>query len=162
SLHRAEAERYASFEPVHRAVQYPSTGVICTTNGRKKMMGTNCDPRRATFRPRVHFLAVAMVVLTVAGCGDGRGEICPEEQTATLVERLRSDPERLAELLRRMPKGADLHSHLTGAARTESLIDWGIEANLCVDEASLTASSPPCDMGTLPMRDAETDPELYA
>ena len=51
-----------------------------------------------------------------------------------------------------MPKGADLHSHLTGAAQTESQIDWGIEDDLCVDDASITASGPPCGSGTVPMQ----------
>ncbi len=79
---------------------------------------------------------------------------------AERVERLRSDPAALTALLRRMPKGGDLHSHLTGAARTERLIEWGIEDGLCVDEA-LVSSNPPCGPGQVPMRNAAFDPELY-
>jgi adenosine deaminase len=104
---------------------------------------------------------VLLLLGFAAGCGDGSSGAQPEQRVAALVERLRSDPKGLEQLLRRMPKGADLHSHLTGAAQTESLIDWGIEDELCVDDASFTASNPPCGSGTVPMRDAETDPDLY-
>jgi adenosine deaminase len=94
----------------------------------------------------------------LAACGDATS---PEQRMSDRVAALRNDPEALGELLRSMPKGADLHSHLTGAARTESLIDWGIAADLCVDDRSLSSSNPPCVSGQVPMRDAEVDPELY-
>src|SRR6476646_645473 len=104
--------------------------------------------------------AVLLVLAVVGGCGDS-GSGSPASSTAAQVERLRSNPSRLTEFLRRMPKGADLHAHLTGTPQTESLIDWGIEDDLCVDEASLTSSNPPCGDGMVPMRDAERDPDLY-
>jgi adenosine deaminase/adenosine deaminase CECR1 len=47
--------------------------------------------------------------------------------------------------LQRMPKGGDLHVHLSGAVYAESLIAWGIEAKMCLDTATLTITSPPCD-----------------
>ena len=105
-------------------------------------------------------LALLLLPLVLAACGDATSS--PEQRMAERVEQLRGDPDALVALLRRMPKGADLHSHLTGAVRTESLIDWGIAAELCVDDASLTSTGPPCGVGQLPMRDAAGDPELYA
>lgn len=103
-------------------------------------------------------VASVLVPALLAACGDATS---PEQRMAERVEALRDDPAALTELLRRMPKGGDLHSHLTGAARTESLIDWGIAADLCVDDLSLASSSPPCVTGQVPMRDAAVDPELY-
>lgn len=106
-------------------------------------------------RDRVAWLVLPLLV---AACGDASS---PEQRMAERVAALRGDPAALTDLLRRMPKGADLHSHLTGAARTESLIDWGIAADLCVDGATHSSSSPPCATGQVPMRDAAVDPELY-
>ena len=37
-----------------------------------------------------------------------------------------------------MPKGADLHNHLSGAVYAESWIRAGAEDNLCVNTATLT------------------------
>lgn len=53
---------------------------------------------------------------------------------------LRGNEAALRELLKEMPKGADLHSHLSGAVTTERLIEWGAEDGLCVDTATFTAS----------------------
>src|SRR5205823_4113110 len=104
--------------------------------------GCACPPRSTVLRRRVHCAAAVLLLLSVvAGCGDDGGS-SPEQRMAVQVERLRADPRRLADLLRQMPKGADLHSHLTGAAQTESLIAWGIEDELCVDDASVVSSNP--------------------
>ncbi|MEO8603134.1 MAG: adenosine deaminase [bacterium] len=105
-------------------------------------------------------IAALLLLATVAGCGDG-GSNSSAQRMADQVERLRADPQRLAALLKRMPKGADLHSHTTGAAQTESLIDWGIADDLCVNLVTLASSAPPCAAGTMPIRDAETDADFY-
>jgi adenosine deaminase len=58
-----------------------------------------------------------------------------EAQMAELFDGLRDEPELLADLLLEMPKGGDLHSHLSGAVDTEHLIGWAIDDGLCVDAA---------------------------
>jgi adenosine deaminase len=114
-------------------------------------------------RVRLCSAAFAAVMVLVAGCGDGGDSDSSgsTQRMAARVERLRSNPPALRELLQRMPKGADLHSHITGAAETESLIDFGIADDLCVDITTFTASAAPCTPAQVPMRDAETDPDLY-
>ena len=67
----------------------------------------------------------------------------------------------LRALLQKMPKGADLHSHLSGAVQTERLIEWGAEDGLCVSTVTFTATLPPCDQAQVPLADALSDPSLY-
>ena len=76
-------------------------------------------------------------------------------------QALSHSPSSLRALLRRMPKGGDLHSHLSGAVRTERLIEWGAEDGLCVTTATSTATPPPCDAGQVPLAAALSDPILY-
>ena len=61
---------------------------------------------------------------------------------------LRSDSAALLTLLRAMPKGGDLHSHLSGAVYAESYIRWAAEDGLCYEVSSATLVAPPC--GGLP------------
>jgi len=62
-----------------------------------------------------------------------------------------------------MPKGGDLHSHLSGAIYAESMIGWAVEDGLCVDSKTLTVQKPPCDAasGKVEVKDALGDGVLY-
>jgi adenosine deaminase len=84
-----------------------------------------------------------------------------EERVQGRLQALSHSHSLLHALLRRMPKGGDLHSHLSGAVRTERLIGWGAEDGLCVTTATFTATPPPCDAGQVPLADALSDPVLY-
>lgn len=68
-----------------------------------------------------------------------------EQKTAIFLESLRDQPGLLYAFLRQMPKGGDLHSHLSGAVYAESMIRWAAEDGLCIDIKTLQALSPPCD-----------------
>jgi hypothetical protein len=76
----------------------------------------------------------------------------PTALTAETFERIRSNPPWLAAFLRDMPKGGDLHSHLTGAIYAESYIRWAVEDGLCLERGTLALVAPPCDpeAGRLP------------
>jgi adenosine deaminase len=67
-----------------------------------------------------------------------------EERTSRHMEAIRQKPAELLPFLRRMPKGADLHSHLGGAVYAESLIAWAAEDRLCVDRASSALTQGAC------------------
>src|SRR3954469_20205581 len=56
-----------------------------------------------------------------------------ESKTARYFESIHNDPNLLLVFLREMPKGADLHNHLTGSIYAESFIAWAAEAGDCVD-----------------------------
>ena len=64
---------------------------------------------------------------------------------AERLEQIKTDPVQLRQFLQRMPKGGDLHSHLSGAVYAESLIQWAAEDGKCIDPSSGAITLPPCD-----------------
>ncbi|MEW1692259.1 adenosine deaminase [Streptomyces sp. NPDC091265] len=91
-----------------------------------------------------------------AGHGSPRAVTAAELGTAAYLRSLRDRPARLQAFFKALPKGADLHNHLSGAATTEFLIKLAAEKGLCID-ATTTAVAPPCGPGTRPASDARTD-----
>ena len=69
----------------------------------------------------------------------------PTDRTAQFMESARNNPAALMDFLARMPKGGDLHHHLTGAVYAESYIDYAVADGLCIDRVVVTLSPPPCD-----------------
>lgn len=67
-----------------------------------------------------------------------------EAAAAAALERLRGSPPRLYAFLREMPKGADLHSHLSGTVYAESFIRWAVQDSLCISRRALAVVYPPC------------------
>ena len=84
-----------------------------------------------------------------------------EQRTARYLDSIRHQPSLLLEFVRQLPKGADLHNHLTGAAYAESFIDFAAHDNLCIERQTLRAVA--CDdaKGQVPAARAHTDPVLY-
>ncbi len=60
-------------------------------------------------------------------------------------DAIKATPARLTAFLRAMPKGADLHSHLSGAVYAESYITWATADGLCLVTATHAFAEPPCD-----------------
>ena len=66
-----------------------------------------------------------------------------EARTARAFDEARKQgPEALRAFLYRMPKGADLHNHLSGAIYAESWIRAAGEDHLCVDTKTLAFAKP--------------------
>jgi adenosine deaminase len=88
-----------------------------------------------------------------------------EQRAARYLDSIRGNPELLEVFLREMPKGADLHNHLSGAIYAESYIQWAAGDGLCVERATLALAPAnlPCDAkaGRPPASDALRDPILY-
>jgi adenosine deaminase len=61
------------------------------------------------------------------------------------MESVRHQPGLLLAFLQQMPKGGDLHVHLSGAIYAESLIDWASESALCVDRSTSKLIHAACD-----------------
>jgi adenosine deaminase len=73
-----------------------------------------------------------------------------EQKTARYFESVRNQPLLLAAFLQQMPKGGDLHNHLSGAVYAESYIEWAASDGLCIDRKALAFVPPPCDSDTKP------------
>jgi adenosine deaminase len=69
----------------------------------------------------------------------------PEQKTARYFQSVRDQPLLLHAFLHLMPKGGDLHNHLSGAVYAESYIALAAQDGLCVDRNALSLAQPPCD-----------------
>jgi len=72
------------------------------------------------------FVALALIVVAIIGlfvlaCGC----VGNTAVTAARFSALRADHTQLRAFLKAMPKGADLHVHLSGAVYAEDLLRWG-------------------------------------
>ena len=95
------------------------------------------------------------------------------EQRAELqLQAARQNPLQLRHFLLGMPKGADLHNHLSGAVYAESWIRAAAEDHLCVDLAKLAFAKPQpssdsaaeqlaCGEGKVPAATAYKDQHLF-
>ncbi|MDQ5895771.1 MAG: adenosine deaminase, partial [Actinomycetota bacterium] len=100
-------------------------------------------------------LALVAVLLLPANAGaDVSG-------AAKRLDNLRDQPQRLRQFLLTMPKGTDLHTHLSGAVYAESMIRWGAEDGKCVDITTFASSFPPCVAGQVPLTAALSNTVLW-
>jgi adenosine deaminase len=62
-----------------------------------------------------------------------------EQAASNKYDGLLGDPTGLATFLKAVPKGGDLHNHLTGAVYAEQYLDWGKTDGDCVSSTSHSA-----------------------
>jgi adenosine deaminase len=62
-----------------------------------------------------------------------------EQAAATKFDALLTDPVGLAAFLKAVPKGGDLHNHLSGAVYAETLLDWGRTDGDCISSTTYGA-----------------------
>ena len=86
--------------------------------------------------------AVALAACTVAAAPAAAPG---EAATARYFASIKSDPALLLEFLTRMPKGGDLHNHLSGAIYAESFLRWAADDGLCVVTATFSIVGGACD-----------------
>lgn len=84
-----------------------------------------------------------------------------EGRTEKALNEARGNNGALYAMLKEMPKGGDLHNHITGAVYAESLIQFAADSGLCIDRLSLVLAQPPCQPNQAEARQALGDPELY-
>ena len=117
------------------------------------------------------WLVLACVLPTAASAEKSRPD-GDEARVAKRMEGLRVNPPALHAFLLAMPKGGDLHMHLSGAVYAETFIEDAAEDHLCVDPVKLvllpnrglTKGLPPqpvCVEGTIAAATALKDQKLY-
>ncbi len=99
--------------------------------------------------------------------------LTPLEERAELnLQTARTNPLQLRNFLLQMPKGADLHNHLSGAVYAESWIRAAAEDRLCVEPAAVPGTKavfspgdgqqpPSCGVGRIPASDVFKNQNLY-
>jgi len=87
----------------------------------------------------------AMACFLALSLGENSWAQGPEDRTAKYLESVRHHPGLLLAFLQQMPKGGDLHVHLSGAIYAESFIDWASENALCVDRSTSKLIRSACD-----------------
>ena len=116
-------------------------------------------PRSRCSLPRLAFLVA--LVATVPAIAATRPVNSDEARTQRYFESVRNNPNLLLAFLREMPKGGDLHNHLTGSVYAESYIQWASDDGDCVYPKTLVFSAPPCNAPAMPVANAFADTDLY-
>src|SRR3954447_16670314 len=101
---------------------------------------------------RVLFLLLAFASIALAD----------EQSAARRFDAVRTDPLLLRRFLEEMPKGGDLHEHLSGAVYAETYLNWAMQDGLCIDDANLTLAPPPCDEPLVSAKAMAADSTLYS
>lgn len=86
------------------------------------------------------WLLLGVVSVAVHGQGPVRAKVsgtASEQRVERSFEAARKSPLRLHAWLEQMPKGADLHVHLSGAIYAETFIEEAVQDGMCVDVAAL-------------------------
>jgi hypothetical protein len=114
---------------------------------------------------RISLLTVFIAIYAPSACPQKKpaSAASAEQKTAQYFESIRTQPLLLHAFLQQMPKGGDLHNHLSGAVYAESFIRFAVQDGLCVDRAALALTQPPCDPagGKPPATVALQDSTLY-
>jgi adenosine deaminase len=101
-------------------------------------------------------LAITVLLLSTAAAA---AEPAPPGSPAARTERrfaeLKKSPPELYAFLNRMPKGGDLHNHLSGAVYAETYLRVGAEDKLCVNLSAMAFAA--CTPGTSPVENARTN-----
>jgi adenosine deaminase len=123
----------------------------------------------AKISPEVLRRKIIWALAVVLSCGltlsaqSQRGT--PEQKAAGYFESIRKSPPKQLAFLLKMPKGADLHNHLSGAIYAERYIEWAAEKGLCVNTSTMALvvpSSPSrCDPQQTPVSTALTNSVLF-
>jgi adenosine deaminase len=113
-----------------------------------------------------------MPIKAQASAAPARTPSSAEARTARALDNARANPLELRAFLVEMPKGTDLHNHLSGAIYAESWIRAAAEDQICVDVATLSFVKSPrgeedglskgkCTEEKVPAAQAFKDQHLY-
>jgi adenosine deaminase len=115
---------------------------------------------------------VSLVVLTLSFTSCAQTARAPEERTSVAFQKASANPLELRAFVQEMPKGGELHFHLTGAVYAETILRDAGEDNLCVNPTAhtlvpnkgMTKSQPAraiCDGGLIPASELAAHQDVY-
>jgi hypothetical protein len=113
--------------------------------------------------PKALRTAAVVVLATCAVAAAPPPAARGEAATAAYLSSIRNNPSLLLAFLAEMPKGGDLHNHLSGAIYAESYLRWAADDRLCIATATLSIVLGTCDAaaGRPPAADAVRNSDLY-
>lgn len=106
--------------------------------------------------------ALALLATLASACA-GPIAASPEARTARYLRSIRGRTAFEEVFVRAMPKGAELHTHLSGAVYAETYLRWAAEDGLCARRSPPSIVEPPCDAarGDVPGAAVALDVPLY-
>jgi adenosine deaminase len=110
------------------------------------------------------FFAVTAMPQTPKGTKNAAPTQSGDKQGELQLAAARTNPLQLRQFLKKMPKGADLHYHLSGGVYAESFIRDAAEDGLCVDTKKMAftkCSAGQNDKSIVPAGDAYQNQTLY-
>lgn len=98
-------------------------------------------------------LLVSLVAAALAGCcgGSALNSQAAAKSTDQYLEQVRNNPARLAAFVQQIPKGGDLHSHLSGIPTAEKYLAWASQDNMCINMSTWVISPAPCSAENRPV-----------
>src|SRR5580765_4421091 len=112
------------------------------------------------FLSRLKFAVTTLIFLLVCAGGVSAQTTPQTEKTVRYFETARTSPSKLFAFLVQLPKGGDLHSHLSGAVYAESYIQWASESGACINTTTMFGSLP-CKPGDVPVANALTNSVFF-
>ena len=114
---------------------------------------------RASLLRRCHCLSLFLLLCFPAGClalspgtspNNAPSAGKPELRAIRAFDTAKKNPLELSAFLERMPKGADLHMHLSGAVYAETFLRDAAEDGLCVNLTTFSLFKPAATTRSLP------------
>ena len=104
-------------------------------------------------------IAAVLALVALTAHPAAAAPLSAADRTAVTLERIRNDRPQLMHFLQELPKGGDLHHHLTGAVYAESYIRYAVEDGDCINGTTFAIVAGPCvpANGTYPATRAQTD-----
>jgi adenosine deaminase len=107
-------------------------------------------------------IILAACGLAAAGANPAPASVKPEAAAARRLAAIRTDALQLRAFLREMPKGGDLHSHLSGAVYAESYLRWAAADRLCFATATMSIVACNGASGQMSASDVVQNTALYS
>ena len=87
---------------------------------------------------------ILILLIVFSGCARGNHNLN--------FDKISHDPVSLRILLSEMPKGAELHTHLSGIPYAEDYLTWAAADNACINKSSNRIVAGPCGNNSIPVK----------